>query len=1014
MSIDFGTPKGAVATLFSLVLTLSGVSRISAQPVKDDRILDNDRVLIKTYQEDDENAVDGVNDFFLDSTGILWLAPVLYNISSFDGNAFRLLHTPKAGKKPVLSFSHIEKDEHGKLFFTSDDLRYYLRLDRNGQLAFDSTLSANNNFAHNRYPYFNWDRFLGSAATAEIRVMREGLKSRVSQSKSFRPLNDSSFLFDENDISYLYKDSKLSIFVNRKAMGGKPVLVHDELVLVDKNKLMAVDEQSWTSREIALTGDLLRDKSGAQSLVALVNCHHPHLTYDNKLYRLVVVNKYEFKTVFVCDLSFLHYAINKVEYYPADDLTILASQGEGLVLIRPNSFYPAAFSPQFRELKKTRIYYPVAVKEKNSFLTSWGEFAGKGYFKSLASRPEGPRCLFIDHAGNVWVGIRNKIVLCDSDMRKLNEVSVSAEENEVVDFAEDEKGDILCLTDHSIHVFKDGRFENNTRCENCVPGKETFDNIVYMGDETFWIGSDNGLYLYDRRHNSVKKQPSVADAPIICIKKLKDGSVLFSAYQQDFNGYYYNGQFYKLPVGGQDGLKELMSIEEDTHGKIWLSTNKGLFVTTRSALQDYCKGLTTSIFYYKYDKTDGLSSVEFNGGLNASSAATASGYFAFNSMDGPVVFHQDSVKQYFPDHGFLIDGDSIISGRGNNNILFRVVVPYYHNKANLHVEFKIAGVQDTWTEVTPDGKILINHLPHGSHLLSIRVRTGFGLDDFFTKEVHISVDPLFYETVFFKICLSILLLLIVLFVIVTTLRLQSRKKEIKLKNARLQENIELKERLISLILHDLKTPLYFQSLLFNQVNRPDFFDTEEGRSLFIELKNSNTAILKFTKDFLTWYSSQEDGFVVRKTEFEQTRLIDDVLSVYSEIAASKKLRLIYDKGEPVRLFTDRNILEIILRNILDNAIKYTAAGHVGLFVERQPGVITITVADTGNGMTTEKVRILEEYSNKLHSQSSETFGYRFIFTLAEKIEARIRIRSELGKGTNVTISIPDEARPGQI
>ena len=1003
MFIACGAPKKVLATFFSLVLALSGICQLSGQP------LNNDQILIKIYHEEDENTVAGVNDFFLDSSGILWLAPLLYNISSFDGNAFRLLNTPKAGKEPVLGFSHIEKDEHGKLFFTSDDLRFYFRLDRNGQLAFDSALSANNAFPHNRYPYFDWDRFIKSAGAGET---REALKSRVSQNKSFLPLNDSSFVFEEKDVSYLYKDGKLSVFTNRKAMGGKPAIVHGELVLTVGNKLMAVDEQSWTSREIALTGDLMANKNGAQPLTALFKGHFPHLACDNRLYRIEVVNKYVFKTVFVCDLSFLHYAINKVEYYPADDLTIIASQGEGLVLVRPNPFYPAAFSPQFRELKKTRIFYPVAVKEKNIFLTSWGEFGGKGYFKSLADRPEGPRCLFIDHAGNVWVGIKNKIILYDRDMRKLKETSVSTEENSVVDFAQDEKGDILCLTDHSLHIFKDGSLENDTRCENCIPGKETFDRIVYMGDGAFWIGSDNGLYLYNKRDNSVKKPSSVPDAPVLCIKKLQDGSILFGSYQQDFNEYYYDGRFYRLPAGKQDALKELMSIGEDTHGKIWLSTNKGLFVTTRSALQDYCKGLTTSIFYYKYDKTDGLSSVEFNGGLNASSAATGSGYFAFNSMDGPVVFHQDSVKQYFPDHGFLIDGDSIISGRGNNNILFRVVVPYYHNKANLHAEYKIGGVQDGWTDVASDGRILINHLPHGSHLLTVRVKTGFGLDDFFTREVHIKVDPLFYETMFFKVCLSILLLLVVLFVIVTTLKLRSRKMEIMSKNARLQENIELRERLISLILHDLKTPLYFQSLLFSQAGGPGFFDSKEGRDLFIELKNANTSILKFTKDFLTWYSSQKDGFVVRKTEFGQTRLFDDVLSVYSEIAAAKKLRLIYKKDEPVRLFTDRNILEIILRNILDNAIKYTAAGHVGLFVEKQPGVITITVADTGNGMTPEKVHRLEEYSDKLHSQSSETFGYRFIFTLAEKIEARIRIRSELGKGTSVTISIPDEDRPG--
>jgi signal transduction histidine kinase/outer membrane protein assembly factor BamB len=1039
MSIAGGLPKGISTTIISLFLVISAGSRISAQ------VFTNDRVLIKIYKEDDENTVLGINDFLLDSSGILWIAPVLHNLASFDGSTFRLLNSPKAGKVPVLAFSHIERDENGKLFITSENVSYYFRLDQNSQLSFDSTLTANNTFLHNRYPYFNWDRFIKYAPPGEIRRAREGLKNRVSLNKSFSPLNDSSFFFEEKGVSFLYKDSKLAVYNTRK-----PSIINDELVLTDKYKLMAVDEQSWTTHDIVLTGDIILDRSRSSPIMVLFNSNYPHISYNNRLYRIQVVNKYEYKTVFVCDLSFLHYAVNKVEYYPSQDLTILASQGEGLVLIRPNPFYPAAFSPRFREMKKTRIYYPVVVKERNIFLTSWGEFSGKGHFNLFASRPEGPRCLFGDHTGKIWVGIKNKIIVYDGQMRKLSETSVSVQENAVVDFCEDGKGDIYCLTDHSLRIFKNGSLENDTLCKHFVPEKEVFDKIVYAGNGTFWIGSDNGLYVYDSRDNSVKKQLSLPDAPMFNIAKFKDGSVLVGSYQQDYNEYYYNNRFFKIPVDNQDALKEIMSISEDNNGKIWLSSNRGLFVTTREELQNYCKGLTRSVYYYKYDKTDGVPSVEFNGGLNPSSAVTENGYLVFNSMDGPIVFQQDSIKQYFPDHGFFINliqkggqlvpaGNSMELANGSNDLSFQIVVPYYHNKVNLLVEYKINGLQDTWTDLASNGKLFIDHLPHGSFVLSVRVKTGFGQDNYFTREVYIKIDPLFYETVFFKVCSFIVLLSILLFVILTTLRLRSRKREIRSKNAslqqksieleemvgelelaieeteqskvRLQENIDLKERLISIILHDLKTPLYFQSLLFSQVSHPDFFSSQEGRELFTALKSSNSSILQFTKDFLTWYSSQKDGFVVRKTEFEQTRLIDDILNVYAEIAGAKKLKLLYEKSDPVLLFTDRNILKIILRNILDNAIKFTTTGHVALYVERQPGQFTITVSDTGKGMGPEKVRILEEYSQKLHAQSSETFGYRFIFTLAEKVEVRIRLQSEPGKGTNVTIIIPDEVRP---
>jgi signal transduction histidine kinase len=227
------------------------------------------------------------------------------------------------------------------------------------------------------------------------------------------------------------------------------------------------------------------------------------------------------------------------------------------------------------------------------------------------------------------------------------------------------------------------------------------------------------------------------------------------------------------------------------------------------------------------------------------------------------------------------------------------------------------------------------------------------------------------------------------------------RREVRLKNARLQENMAIKEKLISLILHDLKTPIYFHSLLLNQLVESDSFKNETSRQLFMDLKNSSDAVLQFTKEFLTWYSSQRDGFRVMKTAFDHRAVVEDLFLVYKDIAARKHLELLYT-GEGIgNLFTDRNILTIILRNLLDNAIKYTDAGKVMLIFERRGAHDVITVSDTGYGMPEEKIRELE-------ALSSITFGYRFIFTMAEKIGAHIQVTSRLGSGTSVKIILPSE------
>jgi signal transduction histidine kinase len=1011
------------------------------------------------YDRENESTI-GINDVCFDNTGTLWLAPINYNILGFDGRTFRKLNIAAAAKEDVYTFSHIKKDANGQLLFISYDLKYVFRLDRNGQFSLDSALSSHGTNIPDIPYYFNWNLFVQCSRSRAIGKIRQELKNRLSGNRSFLPLDDSVFLFDEKDVHYLYKDDRLTIIKDRKSLTSQVEIVNDELVRVEKNRLIGLDEQSWKDKEIALTGDILTDttyrkflkggagaKTGVYASLTLFHSATSHIAYDNKLYRISAIDKFTFRTVFICDLSFLHSSINRVEYNAANDLTILACQKDGLILAHPNPFYPAAFSPSFLELRKTRVFYPISVRDGDIFFTSWGEFSGKGYLKLFTQgRPEGSKSLFLDHAGRRWMGFQHKIIQYDRQMKKVKETPLPDQESMVTDFCENEMGDLFCLTKYSVRSYKDGNFESPVVNEYCRKNKITFQAMTYMGDGKFWLCSTRGLYIYDSYSNDIKKSPFVPDDLILNIARLKDGSVLLSCYQQDYNYYYHDHHFYKIPVGKHDGLTEIMSIREDINSRIWLSTNKGLYVTTREELNRFCIEQTGSIYYYKYDLTDGLTTMEFNGGLNPSNAMNGEGYLAFNSMDGLIIFHQDSIRQYFPENGIFIAsieqggrsvqaGDSIELKNEYNATIVQLAVPYYHNMANLDLEYKIGGFREAWTEVDENGKILIDHLPHGAYTLNMRVKIGFGPGKYFTRIVFIKVPPLFYETTLFRILAAIFLLSLCLFIIYSTINLRRRKREIKWKNAsleqksielqemvgelelavdeiaesklKLQENINLKEKLISLILHDLKSPLYSQSLIFNVLSYSDFFVNEEARNLFLELKNSNAAIVKFIQDFLTWYSSQKDGFIVKKAHFEHARLIDDIFYVYSDIATRKKLELLYEKNGSLLLFTDKNILEIIFRNILDNAIKYTQNGAVSLRFEKGPGEVRIIVTDTGIGMKPEIIRRLEGYSNKLHHESTQTFGYRFIYTLAEKIGAAIEIRSEAGKGTSVTIIIPD-------
>ncbi|HLZ85666.1 MAG TPA: HAMP domain-containing sensor histidine kinase, partial [Puia sp.] len=561
-----------------------------------------------------------------------------------------------------------------------------------------------------------------------------------------------------------------------------------------------------------------------------------------------------------------------------------------------------------------------------------------------------------------------------------------------------------------------------------------FQQFCYLGNGIFWVGSISGVFVYDGHHNTISRIDEIPAEYSLNIAKLSTGSVLVTFYPADYYYFYFQQKLYKIPTGDHPELREIVSVREDGRGRVWFATNSGLSVASREGIEAFCQGKEKSVYYYKYTSSEGLNQIEFNGGLNPSSAISGDGYLGFNSMAGVFLFHQDSVRPTFPAGGIQLyslgrSGGAVQVGshlsleHDNEGKVLQASVPYYADRANLLLQYKMDDAPGAWTDIGADGRIAIPPMSHGGHTLSLRTRTGLGSRDYLTKAVNIHVSELFFETPVFRILAGIVLFAICLFFGILIVRL---RKEIRLKNDRLleknflleealdelKETITLKEKLIALILHDLKTPLYYQHVLLDQLNAADHFTSDDARRLFGDLKTSSASVVKLTKDFLTWYSSQKDGFTVKRTRFEYEEVVRELFSVYSDIAGRKRITMRCKCGGPEWLYTDKDLLEIILRNLLDNAIKYTTDGSITIALERKEDGCAIVVSDTGRGMTADKIKQLEDYAQQPHHQSSETFGYRFIFSLAEKIGAGIRISSEPRKGTNVTIFIPglNEAR----
>jgi len=974
-----------------------------------------------------------IADLAFDDKGLLWVCPENDNVRLFDGTHVRILDAPVARGVSRREFSRILKDDSGDFFFLSQPQQFVYRLTDAGDLVEDTAAAAINKSTpyNNGYHYFDWDRFI-QRGTQEEQKSRLRLRSRLTGNRSFAAYDDSTFAFKEGDSLFAYSHG-LVHFIPGSELPVSNVLVLENLTIALRpGGFSLLDGAQGNPEPIALSGDICKDslytRFGFRQPMVVLPSTHPHIIYDSRLYRLQLIAPHLVETVLVMDLRSFHHGITKVEFNPHLGLTAVSTRDDGFFLLRLNPFYKGRLDSGFVAEKKQQVFFPLTVRATDTFFTSWCEFTGKGYYRPLDLKREGSRFLFADHSGYVWEGIRNTINCFGPGGSKKVELTIPSPNMNAIDLCEDSRGQFYCLTERSILRYEKGTFQDKRPAMQAPTGGVKFQQLAYVGGGQFWIASNKGLYQYDTSANEIRRLSPIPDVFTLNITKLQGGAILFTCYNEPYYYIYQQGQFYKVPVDLDLMLNETSSVLEDRHKRVWFATTNGFYVTSEDEIEAYCRGKSKDIYYYRYGKNEGLEDLEFNGGLNPSNSRSGDGYLAFNSMDGVIVFHEDSVREWLPaDHIGIwtigksgeerTAGDTIMMPHDNDGIVAQVRVAYYGSRENLRLEYTSDFMSGTWKEVDEQGRVALNRLAPGSYHLVFRTRAGLGPGDYLLRTLTVQVSYLFYETPAFRIFAGIFLLTIITLVAVSIVRL---RKQVRLKNMRLYEqnielqqaladledNISLKEKLISLILHDLKTPLYFQSLLLNKINEADYFTNEEGRRVFHELRQSSTAILQLTKEFLTWYSVQREGFVQRPAKFDYMVIVNDLFSVYRDIAAKKNVELIYRTAGVQDLYTDRTILEIILRNLLDNAVKYTEAGNVTLLFEWRPEGDAIIVSDTGRGMTAGKINELREYANKTRALSSPTFGYRFIYTMAEKIGAILTISSEPGKGTIVTIIVP--------
>jgi two-component system sensor histidine kinase/response regulator len=220
----------------------------------------------------------------------------------------------------------------------------------------------------------------------------------------------------------------------------------------------------------------------------------------------------------------------------------------------------------------------------------------------------------------------------------------------------------------------------------------------------------------------------------------------------------------------------------------------------------------------------------------------------------------------------------------------------------------------------------------------------------------------------------------------------------------------LKDRLISILAHDLRAPLSTLRGLFSLLQDDTITHQEMVAMIPSVLKK-----LEYTSDFLDtllfWINSQMESFDISVKTFSVSELVQNEADSYEAEAESKGIRYITNIPEGLMANADPNSIRIVVRNLITNAIKFSDKDNsivVSVAEENQKTIVK--VADTGVGMSPEQMNKLfkskVDSKNGTANESGTGMGLLFCKDLIEKCNGEIWVTSEQGVGTEFTFSIP--------
>ncbi|MFT3823477.1 MAG: GAF domain-containing sensor histidine kinase [Chitinophagaceae bacterium] len=233
-----------------------------------------------------------------------------------------------------------------------------------------------------------------------------------------------------------------------------------------------------------------------------------------------------------------------------------------------------------------------------------------------------------------------------------------------------------------------------------------------------------------------------------------------------------------------------------------------------------------------------------------------------------------------------------------------------------------------------------------------------------------------------------------------------RQFELRLKNTELERISQAQKRIISVMAHDIRSPLASLSSLFH-LYHTHTINRERFEEFVVMADGQLDSTLKLLENLVEWGKIHLHELNFNAQHIALTDQVQTVFEELATLAAIKENKLLNETGD-ARLTINPHVIRFILRNLISNALKFTDKGTITVHANRQAGKLLIAVQDTGVGMSqTVSSTLFSDVGKQVRkgtrNEQGSGLGLSLVQQFVETLNGSIRVESTEGRGTAVSI-----------